>query len=87
MTRAFRTAYLSLLIAQSLALFLLEGLLPVPFLAPGAKLGLANIVTLIALYTLPRWQDVLLLLLVRTALASLFGGGPTVFLYLSLIHI
>ena len=54
MTRAFRTAYLALLIAQSLALFLLEGLLPVPFLAPGAKLGLANIVTLIALYTLPR---------------------------------
>ena len=81
MTGTFRIACLSLLIAQSLALFLLEGLLPLPFLPPGAKLGLANIVTLIALYALPSWRDALLLILVRTALASLFGGGPTVFLY------
>ena len=81
MTGALRIAYMSLLVAQSLALFLLEGLLPLPFLAPGAKLGLASIVTLVALYTLPRWQDVLLILLARTALASLFGGGLTVFLY------
>ena len=81
MTGTFRIACLSLLIAQSLALFLLEGLLPLPFLPPGAKLVLANIVTLIALYALPSWRDALLLILVRTALASLFGGGPTVFLY------
>ena len=81
MTGTFRIAYLSILIAQSLALFLLEGLIPLPFLAPGAKLGLANIITVIALYTLPKTRDVLLLLLVRTALASLFGGGPTIFLY------
>ena len=81
MTRTFRIAFLSLLIAQSLALFLLEGFIPLPFLAPGAKLGLANIVTVFALYTLPSTRDVFLLLAIRTFLASLFGGGPTVFLY------
>ena len=59
MTKTFKTVYLALLVAQSLALFLFEGLIPLPFLAPGAKLGLANLITLIALYTLPRWQDTL----------------------------
>lgn len=81
MKKTFRLVYLSLLIAQSLVLFLLEGLLPLPFLAPGAKLGLANLVTVAALYTLPSAYDVLLIVLVRTLLASLFGGGPTVFCY------
>ncbi|MBP8598853.1 MAG: Gx transporter family protein [Selenomonas sp.] len=81
MTKTFKTVYLSLLVAQSLALFLFEGLIPLPFLAPGAKLGLANLITLIALYTLPRWQDTLLVILVRIILATMFGGGPTILLY------
>ncbi|MCI6085951.1 Gx transporter family protein [Selenomonas sp.] len=80
MNATHRLTYLSLLTAISLSLFVLEGLLPVPFLAPGAKLGLANIVTVFALYTL-RARDVLAVILVRIALASLFGGGPTVFFY------
>src|SRR5574344_2607749 len=81
MTKTFKTVYLALLVAQSLALFLFEGMLPLPFLAPGAKLGLANLSTLIALYTLPRWQDALLVILVRIALATMFGGGPTILMY------
>ena len=76
-----KLVYLALLTGQSLVLFLLEGLIPLPFLAPGAKLGLANIITLIALYTLPRWQDAALVLFLRIVLASLFGGGPTILLY------
>ncbi|WP_294159524.1 Gx transporter family protein [uncultured Selenomonas sp.] len=75
-----RLTYLSLLTAISLSLFVLEGMLPVPFLAPGAKLGLANIVTVFALYTLSA-RDALAVILVRIVLASLFGGGPTVMLY------
>ena len=47
MTKTFKTVYLALLVAQSLALFLFEGMLPLPFLAPGAKLGLANLITLL----------------------------------------
>ena len=81
MTKTFKTVYLALLVAQSLALFLFEGLIPLPFLAPGAKLGLANLITLIAIYTLPRWQDTLLVILVRITLATMFGGGPTILLY------
>ena len=81
MTRTFKTVYLALLIAQSLALFLFEGMLPLPFLAPGAKLGLANLITLLALYTLPRWQDALLVILLRIMLATMFGGGPTILMY------
>lgn len=73
--------YLALLTALSFSLFLLEGLIPVPFLAPGAKLGLANLVTIIALCTLPRWQDALSVLLVRIMLSALFGGGPGIMLY------
>lgn len=81
MTKTFKTVYLALLVAQSLALFLFEGMLPLPFLAPGAKLGLANLITLLALYTLPRWQDALLVILIRIALATMFGGGPTILMY------
>ena len=77
----FRLTLISLLIAQSLALFLLEGLIPLPFLAPGAKLGLANIVTVIALYILPSTTDVILIISLRTILATFFGGGPSILLY------
>ena len=70
----------ALLVALSLSLFLLEGLIPLPFLAPGAKLGIANLVTLIAILTMPA-RTAALIVLTRIALASFFGGGPTVFLY------
>ena len=80
-TRTFRLIFISLLIAQSLALFVFEGLIPLPFVVPGAKLGLANLITVIALYTLPSRRDVLLILAVRVLLATMFGGGPTIFLY------
>lgn len=80
MNPTHRLTYLSLLTAVSLSLFVLEGLLPLPFLAPGAKLGLANIVTVFALYTLSA-RDALLVLIARIVLSSLFGGGPTVLFY------
>ncbi len=81
MSHTKKLVYLALLTGQSLALFLLEGLIPLPFLAPGAKLGLANLITLIALCTLPRWQDAAIMLSLRIALSSLLGGGPTILLY------
>lgn len=73
--------HLTLLTGISLVLFLVEGLIPVPFVAPGAKLGLANIVTVYALYTLPRLRDIAQLIFLRTLLAAFFGGGPTIFLF------
>jgi len=81
MNKTFHMILLSLFIAQSLALYIIEGMLPIPFIAPGAKLGLSNLITLIALYTLPRKRDVFLILFVRVLLSSLFGGGPNALLY------
>ena len=81
MSNVRRLTLLALLTALSLSLFVLESALPVPFLAPGAKLGLANIVTVLALYLLPRAGDALLVLAARLLLGAMFGGGPTVLLY------
>jgi len=72
---------IALLTALSLILFLLEGLLPLPLPVPGAKLGLAALVTLVALYTLPHMRDAFLVLLLRILLASFFGGGIAPMLY------
>ena len=54
MKKTFHIIILGLFIAQSLVLYIVEGMLPVPFIAPGAKLGLANLITVIALKALPR---------------------------------
>ncbi len=81
MNKTFRIVILSLFVAQSLVLYVVEGMLPVPFIAPGAKLGLANLITVIALYALPHKKDVCLILLLRIVLATAFGGGVNAFLY------
>ena len=75
-----RITRIALLTALSLILFILEGFLPLPLPVPGAKLGLAAIVTLIALYMLPA-RDAALMLTLRIILASAFGGGLAPMLY------
>lgn len=81
MNKTFRIIILSLFVAQSLVLYIVEGMLPVPFIAPGAKLGLANLITVIALYSLPHKKDVALILLLRIVLSTAFGGGINAFFY------
>ena len=75
-----RTTRIALLTALSLILFVLEGFLPLPLPVPGAKLGLAAIVTLIALHLLPA-RDAALMLTLRILLASALGGGVAPMLY------
>ena len=75
-----RITRIALLTALSLILFILEGFLPLPLPVPGAKLGLAAIVTLIALYILPA-RDAALMLTLRIILASAVGGGLAPMLY------
>ena len=75
-----RMTRIAFLTALSLILFVLEGLLPLPLPVPGAKLGLAAIITLLALYTLPM-RDAALMLLLRILLASALGGGFVPMLY------
>ena len=54
MNKNKRLIYISLLAAQGVVITMLERAIPFPFaFAPGAKLGLANIITLLAIFTLP----------------------------------
>ncbi|MBR0261180.1 MAG: Gx transporter family protein [Selenomonadaceae bacterium] len=70
----------ALLISLSLILFFVEGFLPPLILPPGAKFGLANVVTLVALYLLSDF-DALTILSTRIFLAGIFAGSPTVILF------
>lgn len=65
--------HLALLTSTGLILYVVEAMLPPLFPIPGAKLGLANIVTLVAL-TKFRPRDALLVLLSRIVLAGFFAG-------------
>ncbi|MBR1552708.1 MAG: Gx transporter family protein [Schwartzia sp.] len=71
--------FMGLLVAAALALSFVESFLPSPVL-PGAKIGLANIVTVAALYLLPRTRDAALVLAARVMLGGIFAGGAS-FLY------
>lgn len=78
--RTHRLTELSLLTAAALILYVVELRLPNPIPIPGAKLGLANIITVCAAYRY-RAKEVLLLVLVRIVLGSVFGGTMMTFLY------
>lgn len=81
MSRARKIVLLGILIALALALHVAERMIPVPILpVPGVKLGLANIVTLVAIFMFP-FHEVLLFVIARTILSSMFGGGLSSFLF------
>ena len=61
-------------------MFLLESLMPIPFLAPGAKLGLSNIITIAAIYLLGTF-DAFIILTLRIMLSAIFVGSPMVILF------
>ena len=68
-----RLTRMGLLTALALIIFTIEAQIPAPVPIPGVKLGLANIITVYAMFCLgPR--DTLLILLVRIFLGSLFTG-------------
>lgn len=69
------------MISYSLVLHLAERMLPsLYFIAPGAKLGLTNIISLVLLYSYGMGSAVTVLVL-RIILSSIFGGGFSSFLY------
>lgn len=71
--RVKRLTLCALLSAIALTIFVLEAQIP-PFLpVPGFKLGLSNIVTLLALLSLG-WKEALAILLVRIVLGNLATG-------------
>ena len=80
MKRSRKIVYIGLLVSQALVLHIFENMIPVPFVTPGAKLGLANLVTVLALYTLSK-KETLLVLFLRLTLGSIFGGSLSAFMY------
>ena len=69
-----------LLFALAMALSFLEGTLTLPGLLPGMKLGLANIITVYAVYHY-RPREVMLLVFVRIFLGALFSGVMSTLIY------
>lgn len=81
MSKTFRIVFIGLLVSQALALYTIESMIPVPIIAPGAKLGLTNLITVISLYMLEDKRDVLLIIILRLLLSTIFSGNLSTLMY------
>ncbi len=75
-TRIRKITLCALLVAMALGLSYVERFIPLQLIVPlpGVKLGLANVVTMLALYFLGA-GPAFTVLIVRCVLGSIFGGG------------
>lgn len=79
-SKTHRMVLIALLTALAIALMAVERLIPFTIAIPGVKLGLANVVTLTALY-LFNWRDTLTIILLRVLLGSLILGSFSAFMF------
>ncbi len=70
----------ALLLTAALVIYLLEAQIPPLVPLPGVKLGLANIITVYAIFRVGA-KDTLAILLCRVLLGSVFGGNWMAFAY------
>ncbi len=75
-----KVAYYGIFAAVALMMSYVELLIPLPFLVPGMKLGLANVVILVALYSMDA-KSAFFISLVRILLAGLLFQGFAGLLY------
>jgi heptaprenyl diphosphate synthase len=75
-----KVVFLALLVAMALAVSLLESMIPLPFIAPGAKLGLSNIVILVTLVVFG-FPEGLTVSVMKSVLLMLVTGSVSSFLY------
>lgn len=75
-----RIALLGLLTAIALTIFMIEAQIPAVIPIPGVKLGLSNIVTVFAVFTLGSWDGVAVLAC-RIFLGAVFAGNFSTILY------
>ena len=71
---------LAMLTAISMIVFLIEAQIPLPFAIPGVKLGIANVITLFALW-MYGWKEAGAVLIVRIILGNLIIGNVMGMLY------
>lgn len=69
-----KLTYMAMLTAISMIVFLVEAQVPLPFAVPGVKLGIANVITLFALWTLG-WREAGAILVVRIFLGNVITGS------------
>jgi heptaprenyl diphosphate synthase len=72
--RTQKLTQLAILITFALVIHTVEAALPVPLLVPGAKLGLANVITLLA-FVIFGFQPAIFIAVVRSVLGSIFLGN------------
>lgn len=75
-----RAAYCAMLTALAMIFGYVEALIPFGFGIPGVKLGLANIVIVLALYIIPGYQAFIIQLM-RIVLVSFLFGNLSMMLY------
>ncbi|WP_352404375.1 Gx transporter family protein [Sporanaerobacter acetigenes] len=75
-----KLVFLSLLVSLGLALSILESFMPIPFIAPGAKLGLSNMVVLITLVVFG-FKEALVVGILKSILFSLATGSISSLFY------
>jgi heptaprenyl diphosphate synthase len=73
-------AYLGLMIALAFVFSYIEFLLPINLGIPGVKLGLANLVVIVAIYTIGT-RDAFLLSVIRIVLVAFTFGNMSAMLY------
>jgi heptaprenyl diphosphate synthase len=79
-TRTKNVALLGILLACALILSYVESLIPLPLPVPGIKIGLANVVSLFALYRMD-WKSALIINILRVVLSGLMFAGFSAMLY------
>lgn len=73
--------FITMLAAQAVVISLIERMITPPFaFAPGAKLGLGNLISLIAIFTLPA-RDSVKVVTLRLLISTFLGGTFSTFLY------
>lgn len=75
-----RLTLCAVLCAAALTIFVAEAQIPLPIALPGVKLGLANVITLIALLFLGQ-RDAFAIFVLRILLGAIFVGQPSTLLY------
>lgn len=72
--------FIAVLVSQAMVLSIIERMIPVSFAVPGAKLGLANIITLTSIY-LFSFKEALSIVILKTIMTSFIAGSLSNFMY------
>ena len=78
MAKTKRLAFMALLTAMALTIFVIEAQIPAPVPIPGVKLGLSNIITLTAMLLLGK-KEAGIVLLLRIIMGAMFTGSALIY--------